>query len=920
MKGLLTPIAAATLFALVGCGADKTSEEYLTNAKQYLSSGSEDAAVIELKNAIRESSENVEARLILGDIYYGQGAYEAAEKEYLYALKAGADANSAAPKLALTYYKSNKSKEIVDLAQEYSRLNAEASATMAAVQALSYLAEGDMAQAKDYLAIAEQKQADNIYTLLSQATINVSSQEAGDPQERLKLAVTTVQEVLAIAPDNVEANLIYAHLLMSQKKYPEAEQRFEKIRNLSPMAPQYELYLAQSLIKQDKFEQAEPHINNLLTVAPEHPTINEYKAQVLYARQDFKGAKAHSEKALQNGSTSMTSYVMAGISSMKVNQLEQAYLHLSKVQSSLPNDHMISRIYAYLQLQLGYVDEATATLDRLTNLKESDAALFASATAELAKSGQDTKALDYAEKAAKLDETGANTVKLGILKLANQNQEGLDDLERALSTNPDLVEARLALVYSLLNQGEEQPARKAADDMLKAFPDDPRGYTLKGLVEKRLGNLEQALTLFDQALAKSSNDPITLIGKADVLTQLKQEPAAFGLHKQNIMHNADKPYVVRSFMAHAGKFNHDKEATEWVKQLYEANKSNAFLSWAYAVGLAANSQQEQAIGILEGIAEHQPITFQLLGDLYIQSRQFVKAEDIYSQWLAVQPNNPQIYQRLIAASELQHDYSDALRYSQQARQHFPKSQVFALLEATMLFEKGQVRAARIAADNLNEDTAAHPVAIRLQARIAMHEKEYPRGLVLWQDYYKKQPDMNGLVALAKAYQWAGKPTEAIAILEQEMGQYDIQYPAHMSLGALYLETDPIKALAHFQAVLKESPENVVALNNSAWLLAEQGQLQNALVIAQKAYELSNQNPAVSDTYGSILLKTGDSKQALSVLEQAYQAMRNNPEIALHYAEALLAEGRKTQAKQVLAVTKPESASLKELKARLLKQL
>ena len=44
MKGLLTPIAAATLFALVGCGADKTSEEYLSNAKQYLSSGSEEVS------------------------------------------------------------------------------------------------------------------------------------------------------------------------------------------------------------------------------------------------------------------------------------------------------------------------------------------------------------------------------------------------------------------------------------------------------------------------------------------------------------------------------------------------------------------------------------------------------------------------------------------------------------------------------------------------------------------------------------------------------------------------------------------------------------------------------------------------------------------------------------------------------------
>ena len=110
---------------------------------------------------------------------------------------------------------------------------------------------------------------------------------------------------------------------------------------------------------------------------------------------------------------------------MKEGQLEQAYRFLSQVKGSLPNDHLISRLYAYLQLQLGYTEEAVETLDQLTALKESDSELFASATAELAKSGDESKALSYAEKAASLDTSGTNTFKLGVLKLANEDQSGL---------------------------------------------------------------------------------------------------------------------------------------------------------------------------------------------------------------------------------------------------------------------------------------------------------------------------------------------------------------------------------------------------------------------------------------------------------------------------------------------------------------
>ncbi|MCM2681510.1 XrtA/PEP-CTERM system TPR-repeat protein PrsT [Echinimonas agarilytica] len=922
MKGLIKPIAAAVLIGLAGCGAEKSTEEYLASANSYLASDNTAAAVIELKNAVKQSPENVEARTILGDIYYAQGSYLAAEKEYRKALTDEADSNELAPKLALTFYKLGKNKELDNLIQDTPRLDTGPSATLSAIHALSYFNRGDVEKAEDALLIAEQQQSENIYTKLGQAALQASTSSKEDREQRVDIAINTVNEVLAVEPSNVEANLIAGHLKMAKADFAGAQTSFETVVELVPEAVQNQLYLAQSLIKQNKFDEAEPYVDKLLKLSPQHPLINEFKARIAYARQDFSEAKAASEMAVQNGSTNMTAFVIAGISSMKDNQYEQAYRYLSRVQGSLPDDHMINRLYAYLQLQLGYVDQATETLDRLTDLQDSDAMLFATATSELTKAGKEKKALSYAEKAASLDETGANTVKLGILKLANQDSSGITELESALNTNPDLIEARLALVYSLLNQNKPDEARKAADDLIQLHPDDSRGYTLKGLVEKLQGNGDQAIALLDQALEISANDPIALLSKSNVYMEQDKTEEAFAIAKQNIQYNAERSYVVRNFMAAAGQLDRGAEATEWVKQLYDADSNNANLLWAYGVGLAASNQKEQAIELLTSVPEEKqiPPTRQLLGDLYIQTNQLIKAEDVYKTWVELNPDSKQAHQRLIASNELQHDYSDALQNAKAAIREFPADSSFQLILATMLFENDQVRASRLAIEDMDDETAQHPVAVRLQARIALHQKDFDKGIELWRQYYEMRPTVRNLTSLADVYELTGNSEKAIEVIEADMGNFTNTTPSHLKLAHLYMGTDSAKSAQHYEAVLAENPGNVMALNNLAWLHLEEGQFGPAKEYSERAYKAAGKHPAIADTYGFALLKTGNSAKALEVLQTAYEADSSNQEIAIHYAAALVANSQKTQAKQVLSTTTPPTEALETLKAELMSQL
>lgn len=922
MKGLLKPLAAATLLGLAACGTDKTSDEYLASANQYLASGQTDAAVIELKNALRQSESNTKARMLLGDLYYERGDFQAAEKEYKLALQAGAAPDIVVPQLALTHYRVSNTEDLEKLANHPYSLSAESEATLSAIQALNALNQGDNDQAKSYLSTAEKKQADNIYARLGHATLSVTTADEANTQQQLVTALESVNEVLLVAPKAIEAHLLKGHLLMAQGEFESAESAFSKVVELAPEAPQYKLYQVQSQARQNKLEQAEPTVDELLKIAPNHPVLNEYKARIHYSREEITQAKAFSEIAVQNGSTSISSFVIAGITSMKEGQPEQAYRYLSQVQSQLPDDNLFARIYAYLQLQLGYTGEAVVTLDKLTDLKGTDAALFAEATSELAKSGDQDKALNYAEKAAALDETGASTAKLGILKLAQQNQEGIADLEQALGINPDLIEARLALVYSLLKQGEAEPARVAADDMIKAFPEDPRGYTLKGLVESRLGELQTGVGYFDKALELAPNNPIALISKANNLIEQDQEPAAFKLLKQSVEHNSDQAYTVRNFITFSLKHERIKEATEWLKPLYEASSSNHNLAWAYAAGLTSSSLKDEALLVLNKIPEEQhsaPVS-QLLGDLYLQTNQLEKAEDSYEKWLQLHPRSTKAHLRLIAVNELQKDFSNALKYSQQGLRLFPQSQVFKLFEAAMLYENKQVHAATTALEQLDDKATIHPIAIKLKARLAFQNNQFDEGLSYWIEYYKKQPSIKALVSVAQAYELNQQPQKAIELLEKDMDNFKIQFPAHLKLGQAYLSSNPDKALAHYEAALQEAPDNVIGLNNASWLLVQSKQYPKAEKYAQRAYELSNQQPIIADTYGLSLLRQGKADEALPILQAAFEAESGNAEIAIHYAEALLAKGNKSRAKTVLSVATPESEELSQLKAKLMKQI
>lgn len=87
-KAFLQLLAVISLVVMPAHSYAKGPEEFLASAKGYIETGEVRAAVIELKNALKQSPGLGEARFLLGHLYIQQGRYEAARKELRRAEKA----------------------------------------------------------------------------------------------------------------------------------------------------------------------------------------------------------------------------------------------------------------------------------------------------------------------------------------------------------------------------------------------------------------------------------------------------------------------------------------------------------------------------------------------------------------------------------------------------------------------------------------------------------------------------------------------------------------------------------------------------------------------------------------------------------------------------------------------------------------
>ena len=110
--------------------------------------------------------------------------------------------------------------------------------------------------------------------------------------------------------------------------------------------------------------------------------------------------------------------------------------------------------------------------------------------------------------------------------------------------------------------------------------------------------------------------------------------------------------------------------------------------------------------------------------------------------------------------------------------------------------------------------------------------------------------------------------------------------------------------AAYERVIALDPHNTLAMNNLAYLLAEEGiQLRQALRLATNAVMLEPENGVYLDTLGWVHYKLGNYELARQLLEKAVATGVNEADVYRHLAEAYQKLGYEAKAKEMLEKVK-----------------
>src|SRR6266511_4634224 len=330
----------AGLCALLAACGGHSSESLVKSAREYLAKGDSSAAVIQLRNALQKSSNNAEARYLLGTILTERRDSAGAVKELRMALELGYPPEQTLPALARALIDEGDAKELVSEFGGTNLGSADAQAALKTVIGNALRSLGKPKEAEAAFTAALAAKADFAPALLGVATLRAAD---GNVQEAKKI----VDGVLTQPNPPAEASLLKARLLIVENQREEALAVLQKVVEAKPNYLPAHYELVSLLIAKGDFDLASAQIGAIRKASKRGnlPAAREAIQQVL------KGSPQH-----------LPSLLLAGEVEFRAGQFNQTQDYLRRALKSSPGLPYAERLLAATYLRMGVPARAVEVL------------------------------------------------------------------------------------------------------------------------------------------------------------------------------------------------------------------------------------------------------------------------------------------------------------------------------------------------------------------------------------------------------------------------------------------------------------------------------------------------------------------------------------------------------------------------------
>jgi putative PEP-CTERM system TPR-repeat lipoprotein len=895
-KQISIPIAAALLLlgGLAGCGKNETAASLVADAKQFQAKGDNKAAVIQLKNAIVKSPEDIPARITLGDVYLAAGDGASAEKEFRKAISLGAEAQTLLPKLLSALLAQRQFQKVIDETKD--GLD-KAGADVLAARGDAFIFMGKREEARPMYEQALKINPDHPSGLMGLARLAVG-------QRDVEGGNVLAQKAIDKNPGNVEVLMFQSALLTAVGKNDQALAVLDKVLALQPQHRSAHIEKAHIRITQKDFVAARAELDAARKTTPGNLQLTYVQALVDFSEEKNVPALEGLQQVLKVMPDHLPSVLLAGAVQFKLGSLPQAETHLHKYVEAFPNNLYARKLLVSTYLRLGRTADAVATLEPALSYAGEDSGFLALA-GEVAMQGRDfKKAGDYFDKASKLSpKTAALKTSLALSRLGQgDNEHAIADLEESTRLDSSSTKAGTMLVLAEMRMKRYDKALAAVKTMEAAHPKDAAVQNLKGGIYLGKTDLVNAKAAFTQAMAL---DPVFF-------------PAISNLAQIAIQEK--KPEVAKKLYA----------------DLLAKDKKHTGALTALAGIAAVEGKVAETTSYLETAVAENPTAVQVVIQLarhYLFINEKPKAVTLLRKTVVALPNDPDVLDMLVQAQIATADYDGALENASKVAAMAPKSALSHFrLASAQLYKQN----AAGAMDSLSKAIVLQPDYLDAQvllAELSVRNKNSARALEIARNIQKQRPNtVVGYMLEGELLQAEGKRPQALAafdkaqaikngpglivkqhILLSGMGntkEADARLAAwrkanpddpvtKLYQAELFIASKQFKsAIGLLEELVKLNPKNAAALNNLAWSYQQEGD-PRALATAELAVKAAPKNAALLDTLGWILVEKGDTKRGVSLLQEAATLAPGASEIRHHLGAALVKAGDKAGARREL---------------------
>lgn len=456
------------------------------------------------------------------------------------------------------------------------------------------------------------------------------------------------------------------------------------------------------------------------------------------------------------------------------------------------------------------------------------------------------------------------------------------------------------IIEAYLRQGKKTEAAQLNDAILKDNSKDTDAKSLQGSLLLEKGDVQKALVELQYVVTNAPDNFVARynLGRAHLIRR------EFELARQQLTEAVRlRPNFVPARLALArlqlGRAEYDP-AIKSTTEILAFDKQNEGAKLIQASALMGLQRFPESKTLLQSILQSNPgstdALFQL-GALYLNERKYKEAEDTFRKCYMVDSANLRGLMGVVQTYAAQNRVDQGMQVLRAESEKNPGRPEFRLALGNTAFQAGRYDLAL---------AEYHAVLEKVSP-----DKD-PRGAAdvyfrLGEAYRRKGETQAGIDAMNKAKTLV---PDNISILN---------YLGSM-LDATGKKEDARKT---YEAALRIDPNDPMALNNLAFLIAETGgDLDQALTYAQRAKQKLPQMFEVSDTLGWIYLKKNLSENAIEIFRDLVKKQPDHSTYRYHLGLALHQKGDNQNARKELQVAlqskppKEEEGKIKELIAKI----